>query len=127
MTENLSEKFINALKNLEANNDVEGIVALFDEDCETGNVTLTENLKGTEGARQFWTNYRKTFKEVSSEFKNKINSDKTAALEWTTVGTSENDQEINYEGVSILEMNGDKITRFFAYFNPSKLGDQIME
>jgi hypothetical protein len=28
--------------------------------------------------------------------------------------------------VSILETDGDKITRFHAYFNPNKLGKQIV-
>lgn len=128
MSENLHETFIKALKNLESNNDVDGIVALFADDCEVGNVTLTETMKGTDGAREFWTNYRKTFKEVNSEFKNKISGgDGVSALEWETTGTSENNHDINYEGVSILETDGGKITRFYAYFNPSKLGNQIME
>ena len=127
MADNISEKFIEALKNLEATGETEDIVALFAEDCEVGNVSLTENLKGTDGAREFWTNYRKTFKEVRSEFKNKLAADGTAALEWTTTGTSENDHEISYEGVSILEYEDDKISRFYAYFNPAKLGHQIMD
>ena len=38
-----------------------------------------------------------------------------------------NGHEISYEGVSILEVEGDKISRFFAYFDPRKLGKQIEE
>ena len=127
MAENISEKFIEALRDLEANKNVDNIVGLFADDCEVGNVTLTEKLNGTDGAREFWTNYRKTFKDVSSKFKNKLAADGTAALEWMTVGTSETGHEINYEGVSILETDGEKISRFYAYFNPAKLGHQIME
>lgn len=127
MAENISEKFIEALRDLEADGKVENIVALFADDCKIGNVTLTETLQGADGAREFWTNYRKTFKDVSSKFKNKIAADGTSALEWTTVGTSEKGHEINYEGVSILETEGGKISRFYAYFNPSELASQIME
>ena len=127
MADNISEKFIAALQELEASGEVENIVALFADDCEVGNVALTESLTGTDGARQFWTNYRKTFKDVSSKFKNKITTDDTSALEWTTTGSSEAGHEINYEGVSILETDGEKISRFFAYFDPGKLGNQIME
>lgn len=127
MADNISEKFIEALSSLEANGEVEDIVALFSDDCEVGNVTLTNNLSGTEGAREFWTNYRKTFKDIKSEFKNKLAADGTAALEWITTGSSATGHEINYEGVSILETDGEKISRFYAYFNPAKLGDQIME
>lgn len=127
MADNISEKFIAALKELEANGSDENIVALFSDDCEVGNVALTESLAGTDGAREFWTNYRKTFKDVSSEFKNIITTDDRSALEWTTTGSSEAGHDINYEGVSILETDGEKISRFFAYFDPKKLGDQIME
>jgi hypothetical protein len=127
MAKETAERFIEALHQLEENEEVDAIVGLFDEECEIGNVTLTKNLSGTEGAREFWTNYRKTFGQVHSIFKNKIISDNTAALEWTTEGTNQNGGEISYEGVSVLEIENGKIKRFFAYFNPSKLGHQIEE
>jgi hypothetical protein len=53
MAQNLSEKFINALNDLEANKNVEGIVEMFADDCKIGNVTLTETMNGTDGAREF--------------------------------------------------------------------------
>lgn len=124
---NVEEKFIKALEKLETDENVDEIVGLFAENCEVGNVTTTENLKGERGAREFWTNYKKTFGEIRSTFKNKIVSENTAALEWKSTGTSQEGSEINYEGVSILETDGDKITRFFAYFNPAKLGQEIKE
>lgn len=127
MSEQSAEKFIEALGNLEKSEDVEAIVALFADDAEIGNVTLTNNLSGADGAKEFWTNYRKTFGKVGSEFTNKIHSENVSALEWTTTGTSANGSEINYDGVSILEFEGEKIKRFFAYFNPAELGSQIEE
>jgi hypothetical protein len=114
MAHELSEKFIDALNDLEANEKVENIVELFADNCK-------------DGARDFWTNYRKTFGEMKSEFKNKITAENVSALEWTTTGTSAEGHAINYDGVSILEADGDQIVRFFAYFNPAKLGQQIME
>lgn len=127
MSEKQAEKFIEALGKLEHNEDVEKIAGLFADDAEIGNVTLTETLSGADGAREFWTNYRKTFGQVSSEFSNKIHSGNVSALGWTTTGTSANGSEINYDGVSILEFDSEKIKRFFAYFNPTKLGYQIEE
>ncbi|MGI8786725.1 MAG: nuclear transport factor 2 family protein [Pyrinomonadaceae bacterium] len=127
MAEKTAEKFINALAELEANSDVEKIAALFADDCEIGNVVMAENSHAVKGAREFWTNYRGTFGKVKSEFRNKIYSDGKAALEWTTTGTNTDGQQIKYDGVSVLETDGEKITRFFAYFNPSDLGHQISE
>lgn len=125
MSEKITEKFIDALGKLEETEDVETIVSLFGENCEVGNVTLTKSLSGSEGAKEFWTNYRKTFDEIKSTFSNIIITDGVTALEWTSEGTGSSGNEINYEGVSILEIEGDKIIRFFAYFNPAKLGHQI--
>lgn len=127
MSKQIAEKFIEALSELEANENADSIVALFADDSKIGNSTLTASFNGTDGARDFWTNYRKTFGEVKSTFKNKIISENASALEWTTTGTSENGTDINYDGVSILESDGEKITRFFAYFNPNELGQQIVK
>jgi ketosteroid isomerase-like protein len=126
MAQETAEKFIEALKNLEENRDVESIVALFADDAEVNNSVTVDNDKKLD-AREFWTNYRATFGEVSSYFRNKIYGENNAALEWTTTGTSADGSEIEYEGVSILEFEGERITRFFAYFNPNKLGRQIEE
>ncbi len=126
MAHKIAEQFIEALKNLETNADVEQIALLFAEDAEVGNVVTIGNSHKL-NAREFWKNYHATLGEVSSEFRNKIISEDVVALEWTTSGTNVDGGEINYEGVSILETDGEKITRFFAYFNPNKLGRQITE
>lgn len=127
MAEQIAERFIEALLELEANENTDNIVSLFADNCEVGNTTLTETMHGTDGALEFWTNYRKTFKDIKSEFRNKIHTDGTSALEWTSTGTADTGHPFDYEGVSILEIDGDKITRFFAYFNPGKLGTQLTE
>ena len=127
MAEKIAERFIAALAELEANNEVEPIATLFSEESEVGNVVTVGNPNAAHSAREFWQNYRDTFGEVESEFRNKTFSDAAAALEWTTEGTNKNGQPIKYDGVSVLETDGELITRFFAYFNPSDLGHQITE
>ena len=126
MTREISEKFIEALNDLEKNRNVEKITSLFSDEAEINNVVTIENSHDLT-ARDFWTKYRDNFGEVNSEFSSKIYGEKTAALEWTTTGTGADGGEINYEGVSILEIEGDKITRFFAYFDPGKIGKQMTE
>lgn len=128
MTEKTAENFIEALRELEANENIEQITSLFASDAKIGNAAMAENSHERQiNAREFWTNYRRTFGEVKSEFRNKIISENAAALEWTTEGTSKDGEPISYEGVSILETEGEKISRFFAYFNPGALGRQISE
>ncbi|HYG10892.1 MAG TPA: nuclear transport factor 2 family protein [Pyrinomonadaceae bacterium] len=125
MTASIAEQFIEALRGLEENREVEAMVALYAEQSEVGNVNAPEKFTGQAGAREFWTKYRDTFGEVRSTFRNRIITGGHAALEWTTEGTTANGAPFNYEGVSILEIEGDRITRFRAYFDPEALGQQI--
>jgi ketosteroid isomerase-like protein len=126
MAHEITENFIEALQALERNRDVEKIAALFADDAEVNNVVTIDNSNDL-SPREFWQKYRDNFGEVSSEFSNKIAGENSAALEWTTTGTGADGGEVNYEGVSILETDGERITRFFAYFNPGKLGKQMAE
>lgn len=125
MNNDLAKQFVDALYKLEASQDLDSIVALFADDSHTGNVVTSEALHGVEGARTFWQNYRGTFKEVRSTFRNQIVTDGNVALEWTTEGTNGHGKPITYDGVSILETQNGKITRFFAYFDPKHLGEEI--
>lgn len=124
MAENTAKKFIDALGKLEADRDLETIVSLFSDDCKIGNV-VTEDKDIS--VHDFWTSYRNSFDKVQSTFHNEIMTDKATALEWKTSGTSSEGHDFEYEGVSILEVEADKITRFHAYFNPAKLGKQIVD
>lgn len=126
MANDTAKKFIDALHRLESERDLETIVSLFADDCDINNVVTVDNDKKHD-AGKFWQAYRDNFGEVKSTFRNEIITENRAALEWTTTGTSSEGHEFEYEGVSILEIDGDKITRFFAYFDPNKLGRQILE
>jgi len=125
MATNIAEQFIEALRALEEKRELELMAALYAEESETGNINAPEKFTGQTDAREFWTKYRETFGEVHSTFRNRIITDTRAALEWTTEGTTANGAPVNYEGVSILEIEGDRITRFRAYFDPEALGRQI--
>jgi ketosteroid isomerase-like protein len=127
MANETAKKFIDALHKLEAERDLETIVSLFDKDCEINNVVTVDNDNRKTDARKFWQAYRDNFGEVKSTFRNEIITENRAALEWKTTGTSSDGNEFEYEGVSILEIDGERITRFFAYFDPNKLGQQIVE
>lgn len=125
MPNNIAETFIEALGQLEAQRDVEPIAQLYAEQADVGNVLVPEKFHGPEGARDFWQKYRETFGEVRSTFRNQIVTEGRAALEWTTEGTTSNGQPFRYDGVSVIEADNGKITRFRAYFDPHQLGEQV--
>ena len=81
--------------------------------------------RGVDGVREFWRQYRGTFKEIESEFRNVVESDRVAMLEWTSRGRFAGGDEFEYSGVSVIEYDGDKIRRFCAYFEPATLGAQV--
>ncbi len=127
MSAQVAEQFIEALRALEESRDLEKIVGVYAEDCEVGNIISPEKFHGHNGAREFWTKYRDTFGEVRSEFRNRIITDTRAALEWTTTATTTGGAPIKYDGVSLLEIEEGRITRFRAYFNAGNLGQQIVQ
>jgi ketosteroid isomerase-like protein len=126
MSKEVADGFVEALRELEENRDVEALVEIHTEDCEVGNVSVPQTFRGHDGLREFWTEYRKTFGEMKSTFRNVFATEEGAALEWTTEGTS-NGEDVSYDGVSILEVEGGKIRRFMAYFDTRALTPQIVD
>ena len=126
MSKEVADNFVAALRKLEEEEDVELLVEIHTEDCEVGNVSVSGTFRGHEGLREFWTSYRSTFGEMKSEFRNVFATEDGAALEWTTEGTS-NDDAVSYDGVSILEFEGDKVRRFMAYFDTRRLTHQVVD
>jgi steroid delta-isomerase-like uncharacterized protein len=122
----VADGFVEALRKLEEDRDVEALVEIHTEDCEVGNVAVSQTFRGHDGLREFWTEYRKTFGEMKSTFRNVFATEEGAALEWTTEGTSDGDT-VSYDGMSILEVEGGKIRRFMAYFDTRALTPQIVD
>ena len=125
MSAQVAHHFIAALHALEDSRDVEPLAQLYAADARVGNVQAPDRFTGPDGARRFWTEYRGTFQELHSEFRNVIATDDRAALEWTTTGSAFDGAAVTYSGVTILEMQGDQVTRSSAYFDPTDLGHQI--
>jgi hypothetical protein len=126
MSREVADNFVAALWELEENEDVGPLVEIHTEDCEVGNVSVPGTFSGHEGLREFWTSYRSTFGKMKSEFRNVIATEEGAALEWTTTGTSNGDS-VSYDGVSVLEIEGDKVRRFMAYFDTRYLTRQVVD
>jgi ketosteroid isomerase-like protein len=122
----VADNFVEALRLLEEDRDVEALVKIHTEDCEVGNVSVPGSFKGQDGLREFWTECRKTFGEIKSTFRNVFATEEGAALEWTTEGTSDGDS-VSYAGVSILEIEGDKVRRFMAYFDTRDFTPQVVD
>jgi ketosteroid isomerase-like protein len=117
-----TQRFLDALREVEEHGNVEPMTQLFAEDARIWNPELQQPMVGREGARRFWREYKDTFATVHSEFRSVIEGKNKTALEWTSSGTLEaNRQPFQYRGVSIIEWSNGQIVRFAAYFDPRAL------
>jgi ketosteroid isomerase-like protein len=127
VSKEVADRFVVALRKLEDDRDVEALVEIHTEDCDVGNVAVPKTFSGHDGLREFWTGYRDTFGEMKSEFRNVFADDQGhAALEWNTSGNA-NGNDVSYDGVSLLEIEEGKVTRFRAYFDPRSVSGQVVD
>jgi ketosteroid isomerase-like protein len=127
MTQEVAYRFIEALNALEEEGEVEPIVATFAEACEIGTPINPDKLHGKARAREFWTGYRTAFRNIHSTFRNIVIGDNSIALEWTASGVSKAGREFHYDGVSILDTAGPRITHFRTYFDSRVMHEQMTQ
>jgi ketosteroid isomerase-like protein len=122
MAKPTANEFVAALRQVEEAGNVEAMVALYAEDARLSNPTDQKPHEGPEGARTFWTAYRKSFEHIHSRFHVIAETDAAATLEWTSECRTAAGVETHYDGVSVYEARDGRITRFVAYFDPADLG-----
>ena len=115
--DDLTQKFVNALGELHRGDDVEPLVALFTDDATLNKAGMPHGQSGKDGARTFWEQYRRVFGEIDSTFHNVVTGDGIAFLEWTSTGTLTNGSAFSYDGVSVLESDGDRIEAFRTFYD----------
>lgn len=113
-----AEDFISALRALERDRDVEPLAALYTDDAVCGNTATTRTFTGPDGAREFWTGYREAFETIESEFRVQLDGDDAIALEWQSTATLSGGDEVVYEGVTVVVLDGERVARSTAYFDP---------
>jgi steroid delta-isomerase-like uncharacterized protein len=118
MATDIAQRFIDALHELESDRSTDALAELYAEDAVSGNTATSRTYGGPDGAREFWSGYRDAFGDVRSQFRVVVASNAAVALEWTSTGTLPGGEDIGYEGVTVLELDGDRITRSTAYFDP---------
>ena len=125
-----ADDFIAALHELEqaegGDAPVQNIVALFAPDAKLVNSALLlggEPLTGTDGATEFWTQYKKTIGVGKSEFHHIAASDSTAGLFWKTTVRGGAGQ---YDGATLLAFDDTgKISHFQGYYDTRQLNEAV--
>jgi limonene-1,2-epoxide hydrolase len=125
MIQEVAYRFIQALSALEDDGEVEPIVSTFTESCEIGTPVIPGKLHGKDQAREFWHGYRTAYRKIHSTFRNIVIGDNSIALEWTAAGVNRQGQEFHYDGVTILDTAGQRITHFRTYFDARAMQEQM--
>lgn len=110
-----TERFMAALDGLEATGDAGPLAACFTADASLANLSTREH--GEDGARRFWTSYRRQFRDVRSTFTEVIEADGRSALVWTSKGSLPNGEPIEYRGASFLVWQGERVCRFETIYD----------
>ena len=113
--------FIDALRRLETDRDPDPLAALYADGAVAGNTAIDRQFTGQDGAREFWSRYRDAFDTIESQFRNVVEQDGVAILEWTSTAKTDGGPEFEYEGVTVVVTDGERITRSTAYFDPRAL------
>ncbi|CAB4905355.1 unannotated protein [freshwater metagenome] len=115
------DRFLDALGRLEEHEEVDPLVELFADDVRVDTATATDALRGSDGARKLWQEDRELFRSVSSEFRNQVVEGDVAILEWQRTAEGQDGGDLSHPGVTVLEVDGDRIARFAVYFDAARL------
>ncbi|TFV55431.1 nuclear transport factor 2 family protein [Mycobacterium sp. PS03-16] len=113
----LMKRFVTALGELHENRDVDPLVELFSDDATLTKAGIPHGQHGKDGARTFWQQYRDVFDSIEATFRHTEDGERTAFLEWTSTGTLRDGTDFAYDGVSVLESDGDTIDAFRTYYD----------
>ena len=120
MASEMTERFMRTLQEMEQSGDIRAMVELFNERAELHRLTGDENAAGREGAEKFWQEYLSAFQKIRSRFTNVIENGSTAVMEWVSKAEPETAEPFEYEGVSIIEVEDGKVTRFRTYYDSAR-------
>lgn len=117
MASDTAEIFMNAVNEAERTRDVAPLVELFADDAELHNISRHEPARGREGAREFWQAYLDAFEDVASTFSHVVRYEGGASMEWESKGTPKDGEPLTYRGVSLVELDGDRVKRFSTFYD----------
>jgi ketosteroid isomerase-like protein len=109
-----AREFVAALRQLEQDSDPSVLTPLF---AEGATLSRFDGRGERTGVEDFWREYREQFDEVRTTFVNTVESEDQVALEWTSAATLPDGRPLRYEGVTVLDLDGEAIRRLRTYYD----------
>src|SRR5919107_2787535 len=109
ISDDRARTFATALQTFEKDGDVAAFAALFADDAVTQRFDARGERRGE--VEQFWQEYRAQFDSISTTFYDAVEGDDRFALEWSSDARTADGRPLQYSGVTVIDLDGDKITK----------------
>jgi ketosteroid isomerase-like protein len=117
MADQIGDQFAARLKDLEQTRDPQALIALLSDDVELRRAPQNREYRGLDGAREFWDEYLRMFRDVTTTFDAVTQAEGRAALEWHSTCTLQNGAEVRYQGCTVIESDGERVNRVRTYYD----------
>lgn len=106
--------FVAELRRFEQSSDPADLAGLF---ADGATATRLDARGDRTDVTAFWREYRDQFDHLSTTFFDAVEGTDQVALEWTSKATLTDGKPISYRGVTVLDLEGDKIIRLRTYYD----------
>ena len=118
ISDDRARTFATALQTFEKDGDVAAFAALFAADAVTQRFDARGERRGE--VDQFWQEYRAQFDSISTSFYDLVEGGDRFALEWTSDATLADGRPLQYRGVTVIDLDGDKIAKLSTYYDSAQ-------
>jgi ketosteroid isomerase-like protein len=118
ISDDRARTFADALQTFEKDGDAAAFAALFTDDAVTRRFDARGERRGE--VEQFWQEYRSQFDSISTTFSDAVEGGDRVALEWTSDATLADGRPLQYRGVTVIDLDGDKISKLSTYYDSAQ-------
>ena len=118
ISDDRARTFADGLQTFEKDGDVAAFAALFADDAVTQRFDARGERRGE--VEQFWQEYRDQFESISTTFYAVVEGGDRFALEWTSEGKLADGRPLRYRGVTIIDLDGEKISKLETYYDSAQ-------
>lgn len=113
----ITHRFIDALHTLEREGDVGALSELVTSEAPVVSLDGAGGRTGPEGMQELFTQYLAQFETIETTFTAVTESETRAALEWTSAATLKDGHDLTYDGVTILDLEDERVSRFRTIYD----------
>ena len=118
ISDDRARTFATALQTFEKDGDAPAFAKLFTDDAVTQRFDARGERRGE--VEQFWQEYRAQFSSISTAFYDVVEGGTRFALEWTSDATLTDGRPLQYRGVTVIDLDGEKITKLSTYYDSAQ-------